>query len=356
MKKIKTSIQLSLLALGIPLLCAFESAPTLIFVSSNYSGHEEITRQALNNTIQRFKSDGLTSLFKTEDFTTDLDAAPKGLFGSKSRNMLIHGNFATDFPNQTSVLSLGDFWQIPNMSYFENPKTQVMHFLRNYKSKYTLESAQETCMKARQGIKFATEQAVKAWLAGDKTRSLFLLGHVTHTIQDSFSAAHSTRDGFENNYNLKNICFYGDQMSKAVDFGPRSASQICYHTNADSADVIWNTRPEQQQRTQAQWPNEKSIQCDKGAGYPETEEQKQACLKHEARLARLATEKYLYIVFAHLNSTQRKAMPDFINSLDSRLFQGPVGEPSLDEKMSGGIMRCDGLSPQEVIGSEPQIG
>ncbi len=338
--------KLFLFSLSISLLCAFESAPSMVFVNSSYSGHEEITRQAINNVISKFKADGLTALFKTEDLTTDLDAAPKGLFGSNSRNMLIHGNFATDFPNQTTIMSLASFWNMPGMSYAENPKTQVLHFLRNYKNATTLASAMDTCLQSRLAIKIITEEAVNSWIKGDKTRSLFLLGHATHVIQDSFSPAHARRDSGQNNYNVKNICFYGAQINKAI-----YSNEVCYHNLIDQGDVIWNVQASQKDLTSNLWPNEPSIQCDKGANYPQTDKQKRGCLKHEARLARLATEKYLYIVFAHLNIPQRKPMADFIVSLDTRLFDGPVGEASLDTKMAAGIMRCENLSNVEIVGS-----
>ena len=167
---------------------AFESAPSLIFVGSNYSGHEEITRQALNNISKKIKEvDTANTLFDMDDLKFDLAPEAKGLFGYKSKNMVIHGNFSTDFPNQTNVMSLADFWKIKNFSDFENPKTQMLHFLKNYKSSVSLESARSTCEQARSAIKYVTGEALKAWDSGNKTRALFLIGHASHTIQDSFS-------------------------------------------------------------------------------------------------------------------------------------------------------------------------
>ena len=90
---------------------AFESAPSMILVSSAYSGHEEITRQALNNISKKIKeTDTSSSFFEMPDLKFDLAPEPKGLFGYKSKNMVIHGNFASDFPKQTTVMSLAQFW------------------------------------------------------------------------------------------------------------------------------------------------------------------------------------------------------------------------------------------------------
>lgn len=358
----KKNVYLNIIAFGIAglALCGFQTAPKMAFVSSAYSGHEEITRQALNNIIRQFSDLGLTELFKSEDITTDLDAAPKGLFGYSSKNMLIHGNFATDFPRQTQVMDLGQFWKNPHFDKYENSDNQVAHFLRNYIGPYSVASAKATCIRARENIKFTTSEAIKLWLDGDKTKSLFLLGHATHTIQDSFSLAHAVRDNVERNNNLKNICFYGSQIAKAIDLQIQKKADLCLHQQLDSRDAIWNQKEEQVELTKANWPNEKSIQCTKGTDYPSTDADKVGCLKHEARLARLATEKYLYLVFFHLNNlanqnVQQRPTEEFIHSLDKRLFDGPVGDEKLDQKMANGIMRCEGLSDETVVGNPAEM-
>ncbi|MFZ3229108.1 MAG: hypothetical protein WA160_02800 [Pseudobdellovibrio sp.] len=353
MNILRKALQISLYLYAITALCGFTTAPDIIFVSNNYSGHEEISRQAINNTIKRFQSYGLDSLTSLPDFSADLIATPRGLFGSNSKNMIIHGNFASDFPNQTKVLSLAAFWKIPTLSNFENPNGQVQHFLRNYKNSTTLVSANATCLEARENIKHVTEVAMNFWEAGDKTKALFLFGHVTHTIQDSFSAAHTIRESAQNNYNLKNICFYGNVMGKNIEHNPRMQNEICFHDDSANSDIIWNLNATDQKTAEKEWADEKSIQCDRSTNYPQTEEQKQNCLKHEARLARVATEKFLYIVLAHINSFTKKTTKEFVDSLETRLFDGPVGDPELDKKMPSGIMRCEGLSNQEIYGYEP---
>lgn len=334
---------------------AFETAPSMIFVGSTYSGHEEITRQALNRIAKKINQKKVTSFFDLADLSFDLHPEPRGLFGYKSKNLVIHGNFASDFPKQTSVLSLSDFWGIRRISDFDNPEYQVMHFLRNYKNSFTLESAKSTCLTARKNIKYATQEALKAWAQNDKSKALFLIGHATHTIQDSFSPAHTIRGGAETNFNLQNVCYFGNTMLLKIGI---NAADVCYHSAPDSRDTIWSTDNKQMKLTQSHWPNQQASQCDKNENYPESEEAKASCLDHHSRLAKLATEKYLFLVFHEMMAEKivTTHLPKFINSLDAKLFDGPVGDSELDQKMAKGIMRCDGLSDQEIVGSEPIQG
>ena len=349
----------SVLLLGVLSAGAFESAPSLIFVGSTYSGHEEITRQALNNTAKRIKLvDTANPLFELSDLSFDLAPEAKGLFGYKSKNMIIHGNFATDFPKQTTVLSLAKFWNNNSLSDFENPESQVLHFLKNHKNKVTLASARATCLTARENIKHITTEALKAWERNEKSQALFLLGHATHTIQDSFSPAHTVRAGADNNYNLKNICFYGTVMSKNMDMSRRGPKDLCFHSAPDSKDAIWNSSPDLYKKTLSNWSSEQSIQCDKQNSYPETDEQKSACMNDEARLARVATEKYLFLVFGQISPQNfvKRDSENFVAGLDANLFDGPVGEAELDQKMVNGILRCEGLPDNEIVGYETPSG
>ncbi len=329
---------------------AFESAPKSFIVSnSTYSGHEEITRQAITKTLERFQHMGIDTPSKLPGFTADLDAAPKGLFGETSKNLVILGNFATDFPKYASTLSLASFWSNKHISDFENPQSQVLHFLRNYPNGKDLESAKATCMDSRSKIKHITQKAIEAWDKGQKDEALFLMGHALHVVQDSFSPAHGIRRT-SGNFDVTEICYYGTKINQAI-----AGDGACYHKTPDGRDTIWNVSPDQQKQTQALWPDEDSIQCDKSNGYPDTDARKRSCLKHEARLARLATEKYLHLMLSHLSRSpdDRKSVEAFIASLDSRFFEGPTGEPDLDQKMDRGIMRCEGLSEQQVYGVEP---
>lgn len=343
----------------VSVLCGFESAPDYFFVSHTYSGHEEITRQAINNVFSHYDRLGIRSLFIEQDIASDLSAQERGIFGGKSKNMIIQGNFATDFPSHVKSFSLAKFWGNGEITQSEGASSQVFHFLRNYRDRLTLEGAQQTCRDAREVILIATHAAVEAWMNNDKTKALFLIGHATHTIQDSFSTAHTRRKSSAENNDLTNICFYGTVMKGKFDLNSKYLNyDVCYHENLSNNDSIWNANDKQQRTAQEEWPEEESIRCDKNILYPKGDAEKKSCLKHEARLARLATEKYLYLVFAHFNMLQTnpansKSLPEFMESLTTRLFEGPVGQAWLDQKMANGIMRCEGLSTNLTVGVEP---
>ena len=350
----------ALIAIGTIQASAFESAGSNWYISSTYSGHEEITRQALNSISGKIKAlDSTNKIFEVSDLNFDLQPEKQGLLGYKSQNMIIHGNFATDFPTQTKVLDLAAFWNNPHIDKFENADSQVLHFLRNYTNKLTLASAYDTCMQARTNIKKVTLNALRYWEKNDRVKALFLIGHALHTIQDSFSPAHTKRSGDDNNDNLENICFFGGQMWRKMDFkDKRFRDGLCYHSAPDSRDAVWNINPKEYKATLDNWKNENVSQCDKQKNYPETDNDKKSCLKNEARLARFASEKYLFLVFSQLASQQyvQLDIPDFIESLDSRLFEGPVGVADFDEKMPNGIMRCEALSKDTFVGAEPDDG
>lgn len=330
---------------------AFETASSSFYSASTYSGHEEITRQALNNISKKIKETGdRNNIFNLADLNYDLLPEPRGLFGYKSQNMIIHGNFTSDFPEQTTIMSLAKFWQIPNIAVFENPDAQVIHFLRNYKGIATVDSAKNTCLTARENIKRVTSEALKFWENGDKTRALFLIGHATHTIQDSFSPAHTIRADERQNNNIMNVCYFGGSMRDAMRAGGVSESELCFHEKPDARDAVWNMNPRKYQEVLKNWGKETVSQCDKNDNYPETEEAKTSCMSNEARLARVATEKFLFLVFNQIKpeGLVKQSIENFVNQLDSKLFDGPVGDAELDKKMPKGIMRCENLSDRMI--------
>lgn len=337
---------------------SFESVPDWFFVPSTFSGHEEITRQALNNTARRLnQTESGQAIFALETLQFNVKPEARGILGHKSKNMVIHGNFASDFPKQTKVLSLKAFWGNQDIDNFEGKDSQVLHFLRNYKDSVTLASAHATCVQARENIKRVTSEALRAWQNQDANKALFLIGHAAHMIQDSFSPAHTMRDNEAHNYNLKNVCFYGTKMAEKQGINTRLGSKldICYHSTPDSKDAIWNLKRSQYKEALSNWGRAESVsECSRGDNYPESEEAKQSCLKSEARLAKLATEKYLFIIFSQISPTNsiQPVESEIVSSLDSRLFDGPVGVPELDQKMAEGIMRCEGLSTEEFVGTE----
>src|SRR5262249_60641310 len=104
--------------------------------------------------------------------------------------------------------------------------------------------------------------------------ALFLFGHALHTIQDSFSAAHTVRAGAADNHDLLNVCYYG----KPLNVG----SSACYHAVPDLRDDIW-------------LGNILEV-VKKGGSVVPLDEIKERSIKAEAQLARTATMRYLYTV------------------------------------------------------------
>ncbi|MGZ3692239.1 MAG: hypothetical protein ACXVAX_12095, partial [Pseudobdellovibrio sp.] len=317
-----TSVLFVLVAAMSPLkAAAFESAGSNWYIGSTYSGHEEITRQALANVAGQIKDlDSTDKIFEISDLNFNLQPEPRGLFGYKSQNMVIHGNFSTDFPGQTNVFDLAAYWNNPQIGKFENADSQVLHFLRNYKDSVTLDSAYNTCMQARENIKKVTLSALNYWENNDRVKALFLIGHALHTIQDSFSPAHTRRAGDDNNNDLQKVCFFGGQIYRKMNLSDKHVrNELCYHSAPDSRDAVWNVDRDQYKEALAKWKSENATQCDKNQNYPETEDAKRSCLKNEARLARSASEKYLFLVFSQIASQQYIKLDDsqFIASLDS---------------------------------------
>ena len=201
-------------------------------------------------------------------------------------------------------------------NWHENPDGQVTHFLRNYQNSATefgLVSAKDTCNDATQFMVDLTSEAMRLWgiLAGAevskgvpskeklaelnqvRTAIMFLIGHVTHMLQDSFTSEHTIRgwaagkadremkEYFDSevtrmsdkldekeksaqlrerlvNYDIFDVCYYGKGQNQGItrqlkkgDFEP------CYHeelgpdlktvkmgflsqTYSDFGDNIWN--------------------------------------------------------------------------------------------------------------------
>lgn len=352
-KSILTTISLLITFAFSKILFGFESASNNFFSNSHYSGHEEITRQALNNTAKKIKETDINNkIFTIESLNFDLNPEPNGLLGYKSKNMVIHGNFASDFPSQTKIMSLMDFWNNSDFGEFQAPDVQVNHFLRNHMNEYTVASAKETCLLAREKIKYITLKALEAWNSGDVTRTLFLIGHASHTIQDSFSTAHTVRGGESENYNLKNICYFGENIKKHMDY--KTDKLLCYHETPDTKDAIWISNKSQYAEALKNWQKENSAECDMGKNYPASENDKQACMSNEARLARIASERYFLLVFNQLKPEKliKKSKETFVPDLDNYLFDGSIkSESTQDDKMALGILRCDDLSDQRIEGN-----
>ncbi len=127
-----------------------------------------------------------------------------------------------------------------------------VHFLRAYSDTggtppVKLDSARQSCDKAVSLIERFTENAWKEWLRGnnaaDKSEALrayelmyFSLGAAAHTIEDSFSPAHTRRSDADPRV-IEDLCYYYDNTLL-----PPAAAGACVHLvgfNADPRDSIY---------------------------------------------------------------------------------------------------------------------
>lgn len=315
------------------------------------TGHEEITRQALlqarelllRNTQVNIRAGG-------EGLVRGLGNYIRGTIGAMSPNLIIRGNYCTDAPHEPNALfSLTEFWfrkSASEIDWHNDPKTQVFHFLRNFKKNGTLVSARRACEEARETISRATFSAVREWQAGNADVALFLIGHATHIIQDSFSPAHTRRDLTDANAPIRDVCYYGDGNRRRL--GPKLKNSACYHDVVDLGDGIWIRSNQQEELARALYADEEVQQCWLHRQYMITERSKRSCMKAEARLARDATVKYLYLVATELYQRRVEGRPyderdnaQLQRRLERELYDGGAEIPGFKNRMPGGIMRCD---------------
>lgn len=243
---------------------------------------------------------------------------------------IIKGNVASDWPSTFPALSLFDIWGLHYSLPFEDksdsewqnePKINALHFLRPIDKNGQIVSAFATCQNSRKIIFDITKMALESAYKGDRNRSLGLIGHATHIIQDAFSKAHVVRD---NNKDLTDICTYGSKYKRA---------NICYHStllhgheagggSVLSEDRIWK----------------------------ESEENGEyKYLKDEANLAVWATSRYFLIVGRYLNNALKQRLPVSKQAVEVKSSMSEIGlklNTYFDAKTSKGtgLFSCSKLS------------
>jgi hypothetical protein len=190
------------------------------FMAGAVRGHEDLVRYGVelaNAALASSSLPGAAPLFTP--------VIPGDGCGS-STNPLIEGNCATDLPDRPMKLFYADRFGPGNWG--SNPSLQNLHFLRNHVGDAGLETARATCFQARERIVTATRLALSKWRARDGEGAQYWAGHATHTIQDSFSAAHTARRG-QGLKALTEVCSYG-----------RKGDGICFHRFLDKRDSVWS--------------------------------------------------------------------------------------------------------------------
>jgi hypothetical protein len=132
------------------------------------SGHEEITRQAMIQARNELARIGIhpDQLPGLHDLLGDLDPKFLGTKGNRTPNMVLRGNYATDFPEEVGMyypLSLKSFHGIPEAAdWHTSPGSQWIHFLRNYQGE-GLASAKQTCRLVQKNLVRIAVEAARFW-------------------------------------------------------------------------------------------------------------------------------------------------------------------------------------------------
>jgi len=349
-----TFLVLTLFLLPTPSQGFFVSVDPNALNLDSHSAHEELTRQAYEYLQNKWKAAGTDHRSYLED---ELDA----LYN------ITRGVYATDVPNGNYVISLPKFWQFPTdiTKWHRNPFGQHLHALRNRKADGTqLESALDACVGTKKDLVNVLSQAFDSLAKDKKSEFFFLVGHGLHIIQDSFSTAHTQRQD-SGNYNLIDMCYYGDRLDN---------EKACYHKDPDNRDHIWLTQDltDVILLTKKEWGPRgelvKSIESfDSFVLSNTSENDKKAYLKHEARLAKVASIKYLKITLDLVltfpkdiskdetakNSYKRQFIDNILYLLDGDGSNsgidrrgnntGNVNVDSYGPIMSQGIMNCSEL-------------
>jgi hypothetical protein len=177
-------------------------------------GHEEILRYGIELANARIATKlGLQNFYPV---------MPAGESCTTASNPLTQGNCATDFPTD----QLLSYYGLSKDAY---KAMRDPHFIRNEISTTAVVSAQEACVASTAVIATASADGVALWRDGWTTEGLFLLGHATHTLQDSFSPAHATRSGSGLKI-LTDVCTYGIEIPG-----------VCYHDMVSVDDRVWGS-------------------------------------------------------------------------------------------------------------------
>lgn len=315
------------------------------------SGHEEITRQALVKVANALIQNGIDPLKGNEKFLGEMNQRViLSMSGALTSNRIVNGNYCTDMPkHQSAKLDLIAFWGLsPGVDWHNDKDTQTLHFLRGEKAVGALMSAKEACQDAQQKILKIALKAAAEWLAGNKEESSFLVGHATHVIQDSFSPAHARRGDVRSNFALQDVCYYGKKRQRALR-AQGLADSICYHNTVDIlGDGIWNNSAAEAELARQNWPEEGSAIADAEQG-PDSESRELA-LKHEARLAREATARFLYVLATAVAAEKENdsgfgsaAAERLTQRLSKEFFNGSTQIPGLRNVFPQGAINCGQL-------------
>ena len=181
-----------------------------------FEGHEALTRFALKDTPKPH--------FFHENELID------GVRGSDKADFELSILYGKELPETIFdiVDSISD--------WHHHPRLQNLHFLRNKNTltkKY--ESLKETCKETKGLIQKWSDIAFNLYrvTGGNEDLVHYLLGHILHIIQDSYSSAHTKRN---QNNEITDVCHFSDQT-----IFDKKGRKICGHQGLQilDKDRIW---------------------------------------------------------------------------------------------------------------------
>ncbi len=212
------AITISLIAF-INLSCSMEpTAPSHPDWFTGYGptrGHEDLVRFSVASA-----NAWIQSQHGQVDFYSPI---PSGENGLRSSIPMIQGVTRSDIPDAEMLRR----YNVSAADWHTTPDLQGLHFLRNYDEKDGTVSFEDACQDSRQRLVDATLEAWQAMTDGNSARGMYYLGHALHMIQDSFSPAHTQREGNDLK-SLTDICAYD-----------RPQSEACVHQELDPRDRVW---------------------------------------------------------------------------------------------------------------------
>lgn len=187
-------------------------------------GHETLTLMGIRRANALLSAAGHGAVFPAQ--------GQVGESGAVSNNPIVRGNYATDKPTLVDEFDIRDFQSIifhvdPAQDWHEGGQRQVFHSLRNYaldtktlkiegSESYAIDSAKQAC-QALSKLLHETSRTALSMRTGSLPRwdYLNIIGSATHTIQDSYSQAHTQRN---DRGDLTDICKFGDNEVAGVCF------------------------------------------------------------------------------------------------------------------------------------------
>jgi hypothetical protein len=301
-------------------------------------GHEQLVRFAKPKANSNLEKQRISFRF---DISMDDSEKSQTIAGLQSKDPLVIGNYATDRPDSTTVISMRNFVKVflgleGELDWHNDGRIQFFHFLRNFDSQGIPTSAKSACSRS---VSYISEyaplyaagysQSLRANDLRGKNANLAGLGHLTHVIQDAFSKAHVKRD-VANPRKILDVCTYGIENPSACFHGLRAHDDVA----GINADIPWK----------------EGFSLISSAGKTDRSD-----LKPEAELATRATESFLTaagILIDFYDASLNDPFGDanfmlYSSTILSTFFLGekaPLGDHTRLGPEGTGFFRCDEIS------------